>query len=575
MHRDIGSPTLDAGGPFAEGRRIVAVIGIDRYRAWPMLSNAVRDALGALEVFRRLGFEPIVAPLINESATSDAIHRLVTDDLATLGSSDSLVVFFAGHGHTQTRTLQSGPVQTGFLIPIDGDRPDGRTATWLRLDTWLSDVARLPARHILVILDACHSGLALGSMIKWRGAGEALRDGSLEQLRHRQSRRVITSALGDQRAMDGGPIAGHSLFTGCLIEGLTGGLTRHGRPEVTGSEIGLYVQQRVSSYTDSQQTPDFGTLELDHRGEIVVPIMTGGAPLPLPSAAAPMTLPAVGNAYSDLPSRAGARVDHARAVRLHTALVAQSTKRAAPGTTAQARARLLAAWKRRPILVTLGLMSVWPFAILYYSWDKLSPRVRVIGVVTSIVVFIVIPLSSRPRHSGDERGQSTVNAGSGQRSGVASSSNPDDNRRSTAAHKPAPPEDRAAREPSSTSPSSKTASMVGARDEAVMKLAMPDSAAGTAKIIRDANALLIGGSYVLARETPLMPGPAPRDPVAALALVRKLPAGSTFAVVDKRTISGIVWYKIRTATNESIIGWLKSIALVGQDVRVAGGASNE
>ena len=220
----------------------MAVVGIDRYRAWPTLDNAVSDAQGALGVFQQLGFEQIVAPLINETATADAIRRLVTDDLASLRSDDSLVLFFAGHGHTQTRTLQSGPVQTGYIIPVDGDRPDGHVATWLRLDTWLSDVARLPPRHILVILDACHSGIVLGSLIKWRGAGDAGRGDSLDALRRRQSRRVITSALGDQRAMDSGPILGHSLFTGCLIEGLTGGLARDGRREATGSELGIYVQ---------------------------------------------------------------------------------------------------------------------------------------------------------------------------------------------------------------------------------------------------------------------------------------------------------------------------------------------
>jgi uncharacterized caspase-like protein len=200
-YRDITSPPL-SGVEVAEGRRVVAVVGIDRYRAWPTLDNAVNDASGALAVFQRLGFEQIVAPLIDATATGDAIRRLVTDDLAMLGSDDSLVLFFAGHGHTRTRMLQSGPVETGFLIPVDGDRVDGHAATWLRLDTWLSDVARLPARHILVILDACHSGIALGSVIKWRGH-TAGRDGSLDELRHRQSRRVITSALGGQRAMDG------------------------------------------------------------------------------------------------------------------------------------------------------------------------------------------------------------------------------------------------------------------------------------------------------------------------------------------------------------------------------------
>ena len=62
----------------------VSVIGIDRYRAWSRLHNAVRDARGALDAFVRLGFEPLGAPLLDEAATGKALHHLVTDDLPVL-----------------------------------------------------------------------------------------------------------------------------------------------------------------------------------------------------------------------------------------------------------------------------------------------------------------------------------------------------------------------------------------------------------------------------------------------------------------------------------------------------------
>jgi uncharacterized caspase-like protein len=254
------------------GRDVIAVIGIDRYRRWPRLSNAVNDARGALETFSRLGFESVTAPLFDEAATADAIRSLVTDDLAGLNKNDRLVVFFAGHGHTTLRTFQEGDsVKTGYIIPVDGDAPGGATARWLRLDSWLSDVARLEVKHILVFLDACHSGIALGSLIKWRGSNP--RSEAFERLGQRRSRRVITSALDDQRAMDGGPIPGHSLFTGCLIDGLNGDIAPHGEL-VTGSQIGLYLQDRVTSYPHSEQTPDFGALEQDKRGELLLRIVT-------------------------------------------------------------------------------------------------------------------------------------------------------------------------------------------------------------------------------------------------------------------------------------------------------------
>jgi len=111
-------------------------------------------------------------------------------------------------------------------------------------------------------------------VVTWRGFGGDGPDAEpLAQLRARQSRRVITSALEDQRALDNGPVPGHSLFTGCLIEGLTGGLTQGGKREVTGSELGQYLQRRVTTFPGSQQTPDFGALELDDRGELVLPVL--------------------------------------------------------------------------------------------------------------------------------------------------------------------------------------------------------------------------------------------------------------------------------------------------------------
>jgi tetratricopeptide (TPR) repeat protein len=261
---------------------VVVAIGIDHYAAWPRLHNAVNDARGAARMFRELGFVEVTGPLLDGAATGEAMRRLVNIDLAELSPDDDLVVFFAGHGHTDVATYDDVSVKTGYIIPADSAAPDGRDgATWLRLDGWLSDIARLPPKHILVIIDACNSGVALSALHKWRDGAAALTD-DLDALRARRSRCVITSALDDQRAMDGGPRPGHSLFTGCLIEGLSGGLADGGQRVATGREIGQYLQKRVRSYPHTTQTPDFGAFELDDRGDIVVPILRTGATGPRP-----------------------------------------------------------------------------------------------------------------------------------------------------------------------------------------------------------------------------------------------------------------------------------------------------
>src|ERR1043166_4417217 len=70
-----------------EGRRCISVIGIDEYRRWDALSNAVGDARGVLAAFEELGFVPIAPPLLDGAATCDAIRRLPDRKSTRLNSS--------------------------------------------------------------------------------------------------------------------------------------------------------------------------------------------------------------------------------------------------------------------------------------------------------------------------------------------------------------------------------------------------------------------------------------------------------------------------------------------------------
>ena len=240
------------------------------------------DARGVLAAFEKLGFERVAEPLFDDQATSRALHHLVTDGLRRLDPNDSLVLFFAGHGHTITTTFADGTTaKQGYLIPVDAEDPGGGIGTWLDLESWLRRVAHLPPKHILVVLDACHSGIAL-NVTRWRDAG-TLPEEAFEQLRARRSRRVMTSALDDERAMDSGPRHDHSLFTGCLLEALDDGLTRAGRRRATGSDLFSYVRHRVAEVSKAKQTPDFGALDFDDRGELVVELRgPAAAPAPTP-----------------------------------------------------------------------------------------------------------------------------------------------------------------------------------------------------------------------------------------------------------------------------------------------------
>jgi len=253
-------------GPLPQGRNVIAVIGIDAYTHWPKLKNAVSDALGIQKLFvEKLGFVMPLPPLLNADATAGNILALVTDKLPqALQPDDNLVLFFAGHGHTRVSKIGLREIENGYLIPVDAQLENW--ADKMRTDDFLENVSQLPARHVLLVIDACRSGFALSGMSAHRSAVTYQ-----EKLAHNVSRKVITSARRNEDALDSGPIPEHSLFTGTLIEGLNWGaadLDQNGL--VTSFELGLYLQQRVGQASDSKQTPDFGSFELDDRGELVI-----------------------------------------------------------------------------------------------------------------------------------------------------------------------------------------------------------------------------------------------------------------------------------------------------------------
>lgn len=256
--------------PVKQGRALVVTIGINEYVHWQKLKNAVQDASGLQQtLIDKLGFSAPIPPLINEAATKVAIASLIEDQLREeLQEDDNLVLFFAGHGHTRVDKVGGKVVgETGFIVPVEARGPKEYWSDYIQIDPLLQSISRLPARHILVILDSCHSGFALGEAMKsFRDAVRYERD-----LSNRISRKVITSARREQLALDGGPIPGHSLFTGTLVDGFNWGKADlDGNGLITSSELGLFIQQQVAQASQSNQTPDFGSFYLDDRGEMVI-----------------------------------------------------------------------------------------------------------------------------------------------------------------------------------------------------------------------------------------------------------------------------------------------------------------
>ena len=193
-----------------------------------------------------------VVQLYDEKAThaeiSSAYLGFATDNIK---SDDRLIIFFAGHGHTQ----KGHRGEVGFLVPVDGNTDD--LASLIRWDHLTRDAELIPAKHILFVMDACYGGLAIT---------RALSPGTsrfAKNMLQRFSRQVLTAGKADETVSDGdGPRPGHSMFTGYLLDALEGAAAATDNL-ITANNVMAYVYDRVAKDQYSEQTPHFGYIAGD------------------------------------------------------------------------------------------------------------------------------------------------------------------------------------------------------------------------------------------------------------------------------------------------------------------------
>lgn len=234
------------------------IIGIDKYKSVSPLSYAVSDASAIKDLLvENFNFHPDnVTYLANQQAT----RRAILGAMAKLGNNtdfdDRIIVFFAGHG----QTLPGSRGDIGFLVPYDAEQGDH--STLIRWHELVDSTELIRAKHVLFIMDACYSGLALTRNAQ-AGSTRFLKD-----MLMRRARQVLTAGKADEQVADsGGPIPNHSVFTGHLIDGLNGNAaTTDG--VITANGLMAYVYAKVANDRNSEQTPHYGYFEGD--GDLVL-----------------------------------------------------------------------------------------------------------------------------------------------------------------------------------------------------------------------------------------------------------------------------------------------------------------
>lgn len=210
--------------------RMAMLVGITEYDhpALPRLDACARDAQALKELLARhhdnkQNYECFVATnetganaLLTRAGLRGLLHELFASD-------DEVLFYFAGHG---------APLSTGgILCTTDGVPND--------LGVPMSEVMQLAnqsrARDVIVILDCCHSG-DLGNLNL--GAGGIGAGAPLALLRDNVT--IIAAARPAQLAYE---VDGHGVFTGAVLDALSGGAADH---------IGLVTPTSLYAYVERQ-----------------------------------------------------------------------------------------------------------------------------------------------------------------------------------------------------------------------------------------------------------------------------------------------------------------------------------
>jgi len=231
-------------------KSFAVVIGIDDYEKWPALEFAANDAEAIKQKLKGTGFDEVTTIFDKEASQRRILTELFHELPKKVGRNDRVLFYFAGHG--QTEDLPDGG-KRGYIIPVDADTLSYASSA-ISMEQIRSLSSRIPAKHILYVMDSCYSGLGLS-----RSYGVS--PGISGYLRKVASMRVVQIVTAGGKGEQVQEREGHGLFTTYFLRALDGEADINKDGVVTGTELGAYLRPQVSDASQNAQTPLFGRLE--------------------------------------------------------------------------------------------------------------------------------------------------------------------------------------------------------------------------------------------------------------------------------------------------------------------------
>lgn len=226
----------------ARGKLYVLAVGVSKYRnSRYNLRYAAGDAAAVAEALRTQAPHPysqvVCKLLVDEQATANALRDALASLRHSAGTDDTVVLFLSGHG------LRAPDGHYLFAThDTDLTRPHESTLPWSEL----RDALRLiKARQIVVLIDTCHSGAALGSRLvgtHWLAEQLAIGTGAL----------VFAASSAGEASLESDQW-GHGAFAKAILDLLHGSLGVQG--PIGPVDLMYHVCRRVRELTNGMQRP--------------------------------------------------------------------------------------------------------------------------------------------------------------------------------------------------------------------------------------------------------------------------------------------------------------------------------
>lgn len=221
------------------------LIGVSDYtNGWPDLEGIPAELLEIEKSLRRHGFK--VTKVINPNNRD--LQRAYENFIDQYGYDDEnrLLFFFSGHGYSRKNGKK------GYLVPTDAPDPRKDMKGFLRKALNMSRILNwsreIESKHAMFLFDSCFSG----TIFKTKALPKV--PPHISSITAKAVRQFITAGSAGEE------VPANSVFTPSVVKALRGEADLNRDGYVTGTELGMYLHQKVMSY-NGNQTPQYGKIK--------------------------------------------------------------------------------------------------------------------------------------------------------------------------------------------------------------------------------------------------------------------------------------------------------------------------